>query len=267
VISFSDEWFARPLPLWSVEDQLLLCGAVIINELRQDVFTVLGFTTSAGIAYNKMLAKLASGMHKPNKQTLVPRGIVSQLMQSLPYSRVQGFGGKLGHDLQRLLGEEITTMGQLLSTPKEVLIQHFGEETTQWILQKAQGMDLDPVQDRALPISIGCSKSFRSTNMLLPTHFADQTVMKWIIELSEEVLDRMKEDTTNNGRKAKLLHVGGSIVLHVSASKNKNNNSSSNSNGVNKKPVSSSSLSSTVVSSSSLNLEDKKRQRNFGNKQ
>ena len=36
--------------------------------------------------------QVASGMHKPNKQTVVPLQRVGALLDSLPFSRVQGFG-------------------------------------------------------------------------------------------------------------------------------------------------------------------------------
>ena len=45
-------------------------------ELRAAILSELGFTSSAGIAHNKLLAKLGSSMHKPNKQTILPSASV-----------------------------------------------------------------------------------------------------------------------------------------------------------------------------------------------
>lgn len=51
-------------------------GALIAKRLRKVVFERLQLTCSAGVAHNKILAKLASARHKPNKQALVlPRGV------------------------------------------------------------------------------------------------------------------------------------------------------------------------------------------------
>eukprot|EP01033_Poteriospumella_lacustris_P002845 gene2845-2070_t len=210
-------WFDRPDYQWSLEDRMLLAGTVIIQQLRKDVWDHLGFTCSAGIAVNKMLSKLASGMHKPNKQTLVPGTAVKTIIDNLPYSRVQGFGGKLGHEITKVFGEEVQTMSHLLALPRDQLVRNFGQETTQWILQRAQGIDYDVVQDRSLPISIGCSKSFRSTNMLSPQHLQDGTVLFWLTELANELHERVQTDTETNNRKPKQLHVGASVYIRSSS--------------------------------------------------
>lgn len=227
-----NDWFSRPFNEWTTEDRLLIAGAVIIQQLRKDVFQQLGFTCSAGIAENKMLSKLASGMHKPNKQTIVPKCVIQQLMIHLPYSRVQGFGGKLGDDITKAFQNHspaISTMGDLLKLPKQQLIQCFGEDTTNYILTRAQGIDDDPVQDRALPLQIGCSKSFRSSNILLSSHFTDGTVLYWLKELAGELTHRMTVDTENNNRRAKQLQIG--FYFKVIERKNKQSSSGNDGEG------------------------------------
>jgi nucleotidyltransferase/DNA polymerase involved in DNA repair len=72
------------------EDIRLLCGTAITAEVRLMIQNKLGFSSSGGIAHNKMLAKIAGSMHKPAKQTVVPRSIVPTLMDTLPISRVPG---------------------------------------------------------------------------------------------------------------------------------------------------------------------------------
>ena len=104
-------WFNRPFHLWTIEDRLIICGAIIISELRYDVYKQLGFTCSAGIARNKMLAKTSSGMHKPNKQTLVPNGVIPCLLSTLPFNRIQGFGGKLGESITNIYEGKVKTLG------------------------------------------------------------------------------------------------------------------------------------------------------------
>lgn len=104
-------------------------------------------------------------------------------------------------------------MSHLLALPRDQLVRNFGQETTQWILQRAQGIDYDVVQDRSLPISIGCSKSFRSTNMLTPQHLQDGTVLFWLTELANELHERVQTDTETNNRKPKQLHVGASVYI------------------------------------------------------
>lgn len=53
-------------------DIKLLIAASIVNEIRATVKEKTGYECSAGIAHNKVLAKIVCGINKPNKQTLLP---------------------------------------------------------------------------------------------------------------------------------------------------------------------------------------------------
>ena len=57
----------------------------------------------------QILAKLASGMHKPSQQTLVPLAAVPGLLQDLPISKLRQLGGKFGDELMASLN--IKTVG------------------------------------------------------------------------------------------------------------------------------------------------------------
>lgn len=55
---------------------MLCSGALIAKRLRAAVLEQLQFTCSAGVAHNKILAKLGSSLNKPNKQAIIlPRGV------------------------------------------------------------------------------------------------------------------------------------------------------------------------------------------------
>lgn len=64
-------------------DARLSVGAAIAEEMRAAVFERTEFRCSAGIAHNKMLAKLACGINKPNKQTVLPQRSVEGLFRTL----------------------------------------------------------------------------------------------------------------------------------------------------------------------------------------
>lgn len=53
-------------------DLKLLIASSIVNEIRAAVKEKTGYDCSAGVAHNKVLAKLVAGINKPNKQTLLP---------------------------------------------------------------------------------------------------------------------------------------------------------------------------------------------------
>lgn len=62
-------------------DIKLLIGSSIVNEIRAAVKAQTGYECSAGIAHNKILAKLVCGMNKPNKQTILPLKHITQLYE------------------------------------------------------------------------------------------------------------------------------------------------------------------------------------------
>ena len=83
---------------------------------------------TAGVAHNKILAKFASGMHKPAQQTVVTLECVPGLMATTPIPKLRQLGGKFGEEIMHAL--QISTVGdQLFSSllqqthqvPSEVL--------------------------------------------------------------------------------------------------------------------------------------------------
>lgn len=70
--------------------QLLMAGSRIAKEIRDAIFKELGYECCGGVSVNKMLSKIASDLHKPNKQTtLLPFGVES-FLSSLPLRRLPG---------------------------------------------------------------------------------------------------------------------------------------------------------------------------------
>ena len=92
-------------PEASVSDARLALGAEACRRARAAVLEKTGYTMSGGIAHNKMLAKLASARNKPNKQTVVSRSAVSEMLENLPMRSIKGLGGKLGERVERALVE------------------------------------------------------------------------------------------------------------------------------------------------------------------
>lgn len=62
--------------------------------------TETGFRSSAGIASNRMLAKLCSGLHKPDDQTSLPNAEAMEFLGPLPVRAVPGIGMKLGKQFE-----------------------------------------------------------------------------------------------------------------------------------------------------------------------
>uniref|UniRef100_A0A663E6X1 DNA polymerase eta n=1 Tax=Aquila chrysaetos chrysaetos TaxID=223781 RepID=A0A663E6X1_AQUCH len=168
-------------------DLQLTMGAVIVEEMRVAVEAATGFKCSAGISHNKTLAKLACGLNKPNRQTLVSSRFVPQLFSQLPVSSIRNLGGKLGTAITDILGVE--NIGQLTQFSETELQTHFGDKTGSWLYDLCRGIEDEPVKNRYLPQSIGCSKNFPGKTALA-TQKENHRVAKQLM-----VVIRMQGDT------------------------------------------------------------------------
>ncbi|XP_063297640.1 DNA polymerase eta [Pelobates fuscus] len=198
-----EQWLASiPVPDERSPEMLLTVGALIVEEMREAVEKETGFQCSAGISNNKVLAKLACGLNKPNRQTILPLGSVSELFNQLPISKIRNLGGKLGSSIKEILGVE--NMGQLTQFSKSHLQSHFGDKTGSWLYYLCRGIEDEPVKPRQLPKSIGCSKTFPGKTALSTR----EQVQYWLLQLSTELEERLQKDRDMNSRVAKLLTVG-----------------------------------------------------------
>uniref|UniRef100_A0A8D8MBT3 DNA polymerase eta n=1 Tax=Cacopsylla melanoneura TaxID=428564 RepID=A0A8D8MBT3_9HEMI len=186
----------------NTEDFLELAVAgVIVEEIRAAVLSKTQFHCSAGIAYNKCLAKLVCGLHKPQKQSILPHSSVPILYSSLPVQKVRHLGGKLGYEVMEKLG--INTMMELEKFSLKQLQGYFDEKTGTWLYNIARGLDNEPVNARLVAKSIGCCKRFPGKTCLATR----QDVVHWIQELADEMCERLEDDLTLNKRRAQLLTV------------------------------------------------------------
>lgn len=187
-----------PLDPGSEFDVRLACGAGIACRLRGAVLEKLGYTSSAGIATNKLLAKIGSALHKPNLQTVIPPRVVVELMEGLPLKKVKNFGGKLGDQLQEQFG--CTTAGAVAAVPLESLSKVFGAEKARWIVDAVHGRNNDPVEEKERPKSMLAAKSFNATS-------DTAVIQRWIAILAAELAPRMANDEETFRRRARTLSV------------------------------------------------------------
>uniref|UniRef100_A0A672IYP7 DNA polymerase eta n=1 Tax=Salarias fasciatus TaxID=181472 RepID=A0A672IYP7_SALFA len=185
----------------SAELQLTV-GALIVEEMRAAVEKHTGFRCSAGISHNKVLAKLACGLNKPNRQTILPLDSVAQLFSTLPIGKIRNLGGKLGVSIKETLGVE--NMGDLTRFSQAELGQHFGDKTGPWLYDLCRGIEFEAIKPRQLPKSIGCSKNFPGRTSLA----TKEQIQHWLHRLALELEERLTKDREANGRVAKLLTVG-----------------------------------------------------------
>ncbi|XP_058468016.1 DNA polymerase eta [Malaya genurostris] len=182
-------------------DIKLLIGASIVNEIRTVVKNKTGFECSAGIAHNKILAKLTAGFHKPNRQTILPLKSIAKMYQTLPIKKIKGLGGKLGDQVCEVL--KVQYMSELAKFPEKLLQCNFDERIGSWMFLIAKGIDLEAVTPKFNSKSIGCCKRFPGKNAIGGV----ATLKHWLSELAAEIQERLEKDMNENNRIAKQITV------------------------------------------------------------
>eukprot|EP01029_Cantina_marsupialis_P012038 TRINITY_DN2659_c0_g1_i2.p1 TRINITY_DN2659_c0_g1~~TRINITY_DN2659_c0_g1_i2.p1 ORF type:complete len:315 (+),score=58.36 TRINITY_DN2659_c0_g1_i2:148-1092(+) len=128
-------------------------AANIANEIRKSISERLNYPCSAGISFNKSLAKLASGMKKPNCQSIIVHEAVAEIMRTVPIDKFCGFGGKFG---KRVMQFGYTFACQVWEVKLEVLKQQFGDKEAEFLRNFSIGVDPTPVIMSSPPKSIMC---------------------------------------------------------------------------------------------------------------
>ncbi|XP_044008420.1 DNApol-eta-like [Aphidius gifuensis] len=180
----------------------LTIAGLIVEELREQIWKQCQYRCSAGISYNKILAKLACGIHKPNRQTILPLSAVPGLYSSLPVKKVRNLGGKFGNIVMESLGCNV--MADLLRFSLQDLQKRFDEKTGLWLWNIARGTDNEPVQNRLICKSIGASKNFPGKQAITKL----ETLKQWVGDIAAELVDRLEQDKEENERRAVTMTVG-----------------------------------------------------------
>ena len=114
----------------------------ISQKIKQMIKEKLRITCSIGIAPNKLLAKLASDMNKPDGLTIIEKEKTKEIIFPLPVEKLWGVGAKTKKTLDKL---GITTIGELAQYPVEILEKEFGKKYGEGLHRIANGMDDSPV--------------------------------------------------------------------------------------------------------------------------
>jgi len=119
----------------------LQTASATAKEIRARIFGETGLTASAGISYNKFLAKLASSQRKPNGQFVITPDMALDFIASLPVGKFHGIGPVTAGRMQRL---GIRTGADLKAQSLAFLQQQFSKSAA-WYLGIANGEDGRPV--------------------------------------------------------------------------------------------------------------------------
>ena len=138
------------------------------EEIRARIRAETGLTASAGVSYNKFIAKLASDQNKPDGLCVIPPHRGAAFVASLPVSRFHGVGPVTARRMERL---GILTGADLAARPLADLQRHFGCYAA-YLHAAARGEDQRPVRAHRVAKSIGAERTFE-TNLADPAALAE----------------------------------------------------------------------------------------------
>ncbi|WP_337191305.1 DNA polymerase IV [Parapontixanthobacter aurantiacus] len=128
----------------------------IAQAIRRSIREETRLTASAGVSYNKFLAKLASDQNKPDGICVIKPGEGAAFVQSLPIRRFHGIGPK-GEEKMTRLG--IETGADLAARDMAFLRANFGS-FAEYLYRAARGIDDRPVRSNRIRKSVGGERTF-----------------------------------------------------------------------------------------------------------
>lgn len=154
----------------------------IANEIRQVIFDELNLTASAGVSYNKFLAKLASDRNKPNGICVIKPGEAEALLALLPVRKFHGVGQATERKMNKL---GIATGQDLKKWPQHELVDAFGKQGL-YYFNIVRGIDHRSVNNNRERKSIGAERTFQ--NDLQNTH----EMLAALELICDTLIERMK---------------------------------------------------------------------------
>ncbi|PVF95571.1 DNA/RNA polymerase [Serendipita vermifera] len=182
-------------------DIALSIGGELMFMARNEIFNKLGYTTSAGIARNKFLAKLSASFKKPASQSVLRNAAIPHYLTDMPFQKIRFLGGKLGSMIAKEY--EASTVGDLLSISLSEMQEKLGIDSI-WVYQIFRGIDVSEVKEKpSIPKSMLASK-----NLPKPIR-NDADMVQWSRVLCSELAVRALE-----GRESWMIWPK-TLVLHT----------------------------------------------------
>ncbi|HOG18024.1 MAG TPA: DNA polymerase IV [Syntrophales bacterium] len=164
----------------------------IAARIKAGVRETTGLTCSIGIAPNKLVAKIASDMQKPDGLTVLTENDITGRLWPLPIRKLYGIGPKTEEHLKKI---GVETIGQLASLSLGTLVGHFGPSYGGYLHEAARGVDESPIVTHWEP------KSFsRETTFQIDVKNW-QVIARTIAGLTKEVVS----DLTERGYRARTV--------------------------------------------------------------
>jgi DNA polymerase-4 len=159
----------------------------IARAIKDRILIREGLTCSVGIAPNKLLAKLASRLKKPDGLVVISNEEVEAALENLPVGKLHGIGPRLEESLKAM---GVFTCGQLGKIPVPFLKKKFGV-IGERLHEMGMGLDESPV----VPFDQEEDAKSLSHSVTLENDTSDPEVIgKILLQLSEKVSKRMRRE-------------------------------------------------------------------------
>ncbi|HEX5464560.1 MAG TPA: DNA polymerase IV [Burkholderiales bacterium] len=169
----------------------------LARRIKDAVWRATGLVCSIGITPNKLLAKIASDLDKPDGLTVLTEIDVARRVWPLPARRLNGVGPKTNEKLEAL---GIRTIGELAAAAPDLLVRHFGSHHGQWLVAAAQGHDERPVVTETEPKSISRETTFERD--LDPRRDRDA-----LSRILLSLCDRLSRDLMRKGYRSRTIGI------------------------------------------------------------
>jgi DNA polymerase-4 len=157
-------------------------GETIARRIKERVLDEIGLVVSVGVATNKLCAKVASDLRKPDALVVVPPGEEAAFLAPLPIRRLWGVGP---HAQAALAEYGVTTIGQLAAMPRGTLHRRFGRHGDD-LAARARGIDPSGVASGQTPKSIGHEHTFNHDTIDL------RKLEATLLDVAESVASRLR---------------------------------------------------------------------------
>ena len=131
-------------------------AVAVARAIKRDIREATALTATAGVGPGKFVAKLASGMNKPDGLTLVRPDEVVPLLRGLPVGKFHGIGPATARKLGEL---GVRTGAELADAPRERLVGRFGKRGA-YFQDIARGIDERPVRPHRVRKSVSKETTF-----------------------------------------------------------------------------------------------------------
>ena len=176
------------------------------QKLKDEVFKKTGLTVSVGVSSSMYVAKIASGLSKPDGLTVVNDGDEEKFMLSLPLEKLWGCGEKTQAHLKQA---GLFSIPLIHSKSKELLVSIFGQSTGTFIYNAVRGNKDMQFGTEAKNHSISSERTF---DFDLTDRYAIETA---VMEIAQHVLFRMHREKVRSRTIAIKIRYGDFTTVSV----------------------------------------------------